>query len=428
MVSDLQISYVPEAALGYGRMGIMLRDSIQRLGVPTSDHPDGDTAGTLLHCSIPSHMMKWRDGQRLVLLTMFETDTLPEAFRESMHHFDLVVVPSEQNRELFSRYHPNVQVINLGIDPTVWRYTPRKPPGSRFTFLHGGSGLRKGGDVAYEAFRLAFPKDSWGDGPEPWLVMKSPRPNQFFGDRIMQINGRITAEDEVALYENANCYVQPSRGEGFGLQPLQAIAQGIPTVLTDAHGHASFAHLGWPLTATLTPTPTGSFMLGEAGDWWEPSVTDCAVQMRAIYDNYESALELASHSASVVADEFTWDRSAQSLLDLIGDLPPYAGSGQWVKPTVLKYLMVLNRPHAADIAGSSFRWEAFTPYMVEADIKRILFEGGYLDPVCITGDDGLTDEQVARAGHLTGRESMCGTCGQMLNTQPTRADMHYAQP
>jgi hypothetical protein len=34
---------------------------------------------------------------------MFETDFLPEAFREGLDQFDTVMVPSQQNLELFSR-------------------------------------------------------------------------------------------------------------------------------------------------------------------------------------------------------------------------------------------------------------------------------------------------------------------------------------
>jgi hypothetical protein len=308
------------------------------------------------------------------------------------------------------------------VDPDLWKPTRRTTPSPRFNFLHGGSGLRKGGDVAYEAFQLAFPAGSWGDGPEPWLTFKSPRANDFFGERIAQINGRIPAEDEIRLYEWAHCYVQPSRGEGFGLQPLQAIAQGCPTILTDAHGHAMFAQHGWPVEASLTATPRGSFMLGEAGDWWEPSVQQVAEHMLYIYGNYAEACERAWEQAQIVHETYTWDNAAKALMAHVGDLPPYSGSGVLVKPQVRKYRAILNRPHAADIAGHSFQWEAFTEYWVEADVKRILFEGGYLDPSCIDEDAGLTQEQVERAALISGTESYCGTCHQRLNSQPTRAD------
>ena len=422
MVNELTCLRVPNTEIGYGRMGMELVAALERQGYQIRTDQDQPT-GTLVHFSIPGHLLKWYDGQRLVILTMFESATLPEAFRETLHHFDTVVVPSEQNREMFAHYHPDVRVIDLGIDPELWKPTSRITPRTRFTFLHGGSGIRKGGDVAYRAFRQAFPPGSWGDGPEPWLVLKSPRPSDFFGERVEQINGRIPAEEEIRLYERAHCYVQPSRGEGFGLQPLQAIVQGLPTILTDAHGHKAFSHLGWPVEASLSPTPRGSFMLGEAGDWWEPDIDQVAEHMRWIYDNYSGASSIAYGNAKVAHARFTWDNSATQLMEIVGEPLPYTGSGEILTPKVKRYRTVLLKPHAADIAGHSFRWEAGVEYFEHADIKRILFEGDYLDPSCLDGDSGLTEEQAERAAKISGRDATCPTCHQTLNSRRTSADL-----
>ena len=65
-------------------------------------------------------------------------------------------------------------------------------------------------------------------------------------ERIHLMTGKLTSEEEVALYSMCHVYVQPSRGEGFGLRPLQAIAQGCPTIATNAHGHAAFSVIRSP--------------------------------------------------------------------------------------------------------------------------------------------------------------------------------------
>jgi hypothetical protein len=403
-------------------MGMMLDEQIRALGVDVSNDVDGDPAGTMLLSSTPSHLLKYREGQRLVLLSMWEADNLPEPFRENLHLFDTVLVPSQQNVDLFGEFHPNVRYVPLGIDPKVWKPTRRTKPGHRFNFLIGGSGPRKGLDLAYKAFRTAFPDRSWGDGPEPWLVFKSPRNVPFSGQRISQINGRISGEEEVLLYAQSHCYLQPSRGEGFGLQPLQAIAQGCPTILTAAHGHASFAHLGIGLSSTMTETKPGSFMHGEAGMWWEPDLNELIEQMRWVYDNYDQAESKAWDCGRIAFDEFTWENSAKRVLDILGSLEPYSGSGEWMEPVSKKYKVVLNRAHAADVAGYSYRWEPWTEYVVSADLKRLLFDAGFLDPSCIFGDQGLTVEEIERAGLKSGAESFCPTCNQVLNSMPSKAD------
>jgi len=46
--------------------------------------------------------------------------------------------------------------------------------------------------------------------------------------------GAITAAEKIALYHMAACSVAPSRYEGFGLTPLEAMAAGIPVIAADA--------------------------------------------------------------------------------------------------------------------------------------------------------------------------------------------------
>ncbi len=46
--------------------------------------------------------------------------------------------------------------------------------------------------------------------------------------------GTLTPAEKIALYHCADCYAAPSRYEGFGLTPLEAMACGIPVVAADA--------------------------------------------------------------------------------------------------------------------------------------------------------------------------------------------------
>ena len=97
--------------------------------------------------STPSHAGWWYKVQHTSIITMWEARKLPEPFRENLHEFDAMVVPSEQNVELFSQYHPNVKCMSLGVDPVEWNFTPRQS-GPFFNLLIGGSGLRKGTAIA----------------------------------------------------------------------------------------------------------------------------------------------------------------------------------------------------------------------------------------------------------------------------------------
>jgi glycosyltransferase involved in cell wall biosynthesis len=440
--------HVPSMAMGYGRAGVCLAEEFRRLGLDVYDHlptPDeidgrsfahlnsgrsGGIAPVVCWQSVPTHATGWYDQQYPVIASMWEASKLPPSFRETLHNFAQVIVPSTQNLELFSQYHPNVSYVPLGVDPALWHPENRPGLGAYFNFLVAGSGPRKGTDLVHRAFQKLWPTSgSWGSGPIPQLIMKNPRGEKFYGERVQMITGRLTDADEIALYATAHCYVQPSRGEGFGLQPLQAIAQGCPTILTDAHGHASFAHLGFSISAK--PTPSAYFIYGDAGDWWEPDFDELCDQMRWVYDNYNEAAMAAEVWGYRAIEEFTWARTAQGMVDAIGPERfemPMKGPYTWFKPDAQMFKVVTNQDWNCDIADASYHFRRGAEAWVPADVKRVLFEANILDPACLTGDDnGLLPIEVHRLPDYIERHSYCPTCGRHQATGERRSDLIYSR-
>jgi hypothetical protein len=362
----IEIRGSSDDATGYGRMRNGLEGAFAQMGVL-----DQDTAKVVLFASLPTHINGWRRGQYPVLFTMWETDRLPETARETFRSFAQVFVPSEQNLELFSRYHDNVCLAPLGLDDR-WEFRHR-PLNRNFTFLFCGDNKRKGADLAVRAF-----KELAKDDPSLRMVMLS-RGINVSHPQITVISEKLSAGDEVELYAQANCFLAPSRGEGWGFCPFQAIAQGCPTILTDAHGHKAFSHLGVPVTAGKSEAEYKVW--GNVGQWWEPNYQELVGAMKEVVGDYLLHRQHAETN-SRVARAMTWRVSADAVL---AQLPADALGGSnesdspWVSPELELFPIRTNQDVRCEIAGRPYVFERGNEVYVVADVKRILEEAHMLE-------------------------------------------------
>ncbi|HEX6511346.1 MAG TPA: glycosyltransferase family 1 protein [Chloroflexota bacterium] len=134
-----------------------------------------------------------------------------------------------------------VRVIYLGVEE---RFTPEhsgpRPLDEPYIFYIGGWDVRKNVPALISVFaELA------GERPDLILAIAGqPRPPspmfpdlrrlaEPLGDRVRFL-GRVDDEQKLALYRHAELFVFPSLYEGFGLDPLEALACGCPVVCSNA--------------------------------------------------------------------------------------------------------------------------------------------------------------------------------------------------
>lgn len=112
-----------------------------------------------------------------------------------------------------------------------------------------------------------------------------------------RILGRVSDAELRALYENALCLIFPSRYEGFGLPPLEAMTCGCPLVA---------AHAG------AVPE-----VCGEAALWFDPLRPETLVEaLERLLD--EEGLAAGMRDAGLKrAAHYTWEKAALALLSLI---------------------------------------------------------------------------------------------------------------
>jgi glycosyltransferase involved in cell wall biosynthesis len=287
---------------GYGSM---LRGFID--SIPEGVKLDGK-ASVSVHMGTPNSCKSWLKGQHKVLFTMWETDELPLSFVRWLPLFDLILVPCQHNVDLFGQHHDKVLHVPLGVDTKFW--SPQTGPDPGVFRFHGGGSLwrRKGLDTLVKAFNiLGLPNTELHIKAAPHA---RDTPDTFLGDNIYLHREWMTLQEQRDWYNKAHVFVAPSRGEGFGLMPLQAISMGIPTIVSDSTGQAQFAHLATGVAKTR------KVVSDSIGRWDETDPQHLANLMLDHYNNWKQYRQQALTTVPEVAS-FSWPEATRQLLDAI---------------------------------------------------------------------------------------------------------------
>lgn len=189
------------------------------------------TTGIVYH--LPPTLKHYRDKyKKLIAFTMWETTKLPPLWVASLNYYaDTVLVPSEFCKKVFeeSGVERPIYVVPLGIDLEQYKYYDR-PKRDDFKFLITGKmDDRKNWRAVVKAFIQEF------DEQDVKLIVKTRSGSgiKIDGDpRIQIISEDYTGEEMADLYNSCDCFVYPSKGEGYGLPPREAMATGLPVIMT----------------------------------------------------------------------------------------------------------------------------------------------------------------------------------------------------
>ena len=326
-----------------------------------------NSASVLVHMQVPYACKGWLEGQHRVLFSMWETDVLPNKFRRWLEHFDQVIVPCQHNVELFSEFHKNVSYCPLGVDHKFWKPMDA-PDGGVFRFQGGGSlWHRKGLDVlvkAFNALKLPDAELHIKAAPHAKDVPTGNLGNKVFLDRTW-----MSSIEQRDWYNKADCFVAPARGEGFGLMPLQAIASGIPTIVSDSSGQSQFSHLA------LGVVPCTKSKAETIGQWDEPSQKVLEELMMEAYLNRATIKQVAM-SRVAESKAFSWSNATRKLLSLIPE-GTLLDNPAFVRPIINMEIQV-SRKVKADIGTESYNLVPGQTYIVSENVRDVLFDAGFV--------------------------------------------------
>jgi glycosyltransferase involved in cell wall biosynthesis len=291
---------------------------------------------------------------RLAVIQPWEFGAIPlEWVGQLRENVDELWVPSEYVRSMYvaGGIDPErVVTIPNGVDTDVFA-----PEGARYPldcdadavrFLyHGGMIWRKGHDVLLRAWLEAF-----AGREDVVLVVKTVGSNNVYkhGDgsaiaehaaagalpRVILLQDELPAGELASLYRACDVFVHPYRGEGFAMGVLEAMACGLPVVVTAGGPTDEFCprEAGWRINSVIGQFPSDRVdRFDTAGRPWllEPVHEHLVELLRAAADD-PAGRKSRGAAGRVAAARLTWDAAAERYAERIRALertrPKLAGA------------------------------------------------------------------------------------------------------
>ncbi|WP_078412219.1 glycosyltransferase family 4 protein [Priestia abyssalis] len=254
-------------------------------------------------------------GRFNIGMTMLECDRIPQHWVKKCNQMDQVWVPSTFNRATFIRSgvkQDKIRVVPIGVD--IGHFHPKTAElhvpdiKDRFVFLSNFEWVpRKGYDLLLKAFL-----DEFSQSDQVVLVIKSydgscfdptgQKINDSIKDIIKKMDKKqppliklipygLSSRQMPSFYSLGNCYIIPTRGEGWNLPALEAMASGLPVITTNWSAHLDFVnHENGYLIEIERLEPIPSFgipndRIYKGSQWAVPSYTDIRKWMRYVYEH-----------------------------------------------------------------------------------------------------------------------------------------------
>jgi glycosyltransferase involved in cell wall biosynthesis len=294
---------------------------------------DMDRGVYFQHC--PAHDFNvFMRCRHLVGRTMYETDSIPDGWRDHCEAMDEVWVPGKFNCETFASAgvaRERLHALPGGIDTNLFHpdAEPFAIPQRRgFNFLSVFEWIdRKGADILLRAYLSEFKADE-----DVALILKTYGRPEAHADMLPQLAYMVerqfgmrledtppiilltpdflSAAELPRLYASADAFVLPTRGEGWGRPFMEALACGCPVIATRWSGQMEFLNddICYLADCELRPVPWNNDVELSAGHQWaEVRVEHLRKLMRQVFEHRDEAKHKGLRGRAAMASGWQWD-------------------------------------------------------------------------------------------------------------------------
>lgn len=256
--------------------------------------------------TLPTGFFPWWERARAPLLEKYSDWATPNSEnpatdrdrkRKELERADVVLAISNfVARTVLDEYPEKpVRLISYGIDVQPSHGPDRSSPPRKLRFLYAGQcSIPKGVPLLIKAWRAAALRDAELTLVGSWRLAESKKadlpPNCVWA-------GPVSREHLGRIYSQSDVFVFPTYYEGFGMVVLEAMAAGLPVIMTDGQGAADIAE--------------------SAGRLFPADDLDALVASLRWFDANRDELPRLSQQARKEAESRTWARYRRSVTEAV---------------------------------------------------------------------------------------------------------------
>jgi glycosyltransferase involved in cell wall biosynthesis len=272
---------------------------------------------------LPSSMIK-------LAYTMVESTAVPKQWVDILNtYFDAAVVPDEFLIEVYKRSGVTIPIFVLPCGLYLEEFlakTPKQQPQKPFVFgLSAGFWPRKNQKTVIEAFAQEF-----GNNPDILLKLHGRFGEEAQKKEILDtikkykistielIDKSLNRAEYLDFMTSLDCYVFLSKGEGFSITPREALALGIPCILSNNTAQKTICNTGF-VKVVESPIATPSYyshIESYVGCDFACSIEDARKALKEVYAHYSVYLKKA-HKGREWAKSYLYPNLKNKYLTLI---------------------------------------------------------------------------------------------------------------
>ena len=319
----------------------------------------------VVHHYVPNRLYERIEPKKFnVGYNTWETDRIPDHWVDQLNKLDLVLVPSTYNKKVYqsSGVTVPIEVISHCVDLNKFDEAPEylekfdsEQIRGRFKFFSVFQWTERKNPInLLKAYFSAFYNNN---NDKVVLVLKTFRSNtshseklkiisqikelkedmRFFDETkippVCLLTEHVSDTEMASLYKMHDCFVLPTRSEGFGLPIMEALISKMPVITTNYSGHLDFCctnynglsekstpkdgQLCYLLPCQMTPVAHMKYIPFYDGtqSWAEPDVMNLKEAMRYVY--YGLYPYDPSWAAYFCRNKVSYERVAEQFTDAI---------------------------------------------------------------------------------------------------------------